>query len=261
MACKLARSMRPRAATTVVVALLACSIASAQTDTAPSEPSAEPDPNGPAASEPAPSEPAPSEPAPNEPAPGTAAPNEAAPSDPAAGGAVPAAPSEPAASGGAPADFPKALTPQQRAPENLQGWLRERNRRHPALAERPPLVPPPAPPAPESDVPERAVDGYRRRLQSFDEGGVTVLSNRHAAPPPLARVQTVAAVVAPAPRPDPGEQDREESSFTETRSLRAKPPKARRLPSEHGLGWTVFALPVAAIALTLLWLRKRRMSD
>jgi hypothetical protein len=31
------------------------------------------------------------------------------------------------------------------------------------------------------------------------------------------------------------------------------------MPSEHGLGWPVFAVPVAAISLTLLWLRKRRM--
>jgi hypothetical protein len=145
--------------------------------------------------------------------------------------------------------------------ENLQGWLRERNRKPPALAERPALVPPPALPAPESEIPERAVDGYKRRLQSFDEGGVTVLSNRHAAPPPLARVQAAAAVAVPAPRPERGDQDREESSLTETRSLRAKQPKARRLPSEHGLGWPVFAVPVAAISLALLWLRKRRLSD
>ena len=249
MACRSLRSRRQRAATaSVVVALLACGIASAQTDTAASAPSAEPDPH----------EAAPGEPAPNEAAPNEAAPSDPAPSDPAA---KLAAPSEAAAGGAAPADFPKALTPQQRAPENLQGWLRERNRRRPALAERPPPVPP-APlalPAPERDVPESAAAGYKRRLLSFDEGGVTVLSNRHA-PPPLARVQAAAAIAVPAPTPTPSEQDGEDSSLTETRSLRAKQPKARRMPSEHGLGWPLFAVPVAAISLTLLWLRKRRIS-
>ena len=37
--------------------------------------------------------------------------------------------------------FPKTLSPQQRLPENLQGWLRERNRRHPSIAERPQAPP------------------------------------------------------------------------------------------------------------------------
>jgi hypothetical protein len=173
------------------------------------------------------------------------------------------APTEPSA---APADFPKALTPQQRAPENLQGWLRERNRRHPALAERPALVAPatPAPdlPAPEASAPERAIDGYKRRLQSFDEGGVTVLSNRHAPPPPpLARVRSAAAAPVRAPVTVVSEQEPEVSSRTEIRSLRTNQLQARRMPSEQGLGWPVFAVPVAAIGLTLLWLRKRRMPD
>jgi len=167
---------------------------------------------------------------------------------------APSAGSEP---GGGASGFPKALTPQQSLPENLQGWLRERNRRHPALMARPPLAAAPSASA-EVEPPaarEAAVEGYKRRLRSFDEGGVTVLSNRHAQPaPPLARVQAAAAVAVPRaaePEPDP-------TSFSETRSLRVNPPKSRRVVSDQGLGWPVFALPVAAISLALIWLRKRR---
>ena len=88
-----------------------------------------------------------------------------------------AAPADPAASN---SGFPKTLSPQQRLPENLQGWLRERNRRHPAIAERPPAPSQLAPRLAASPMEEQAVEGYKRRLRSFDEGGVTVLSNRHA---------------------------------------------------------------------------------
>jgi len=72
---------------------------------------------------------------------------------------APSAGSEP---GGGASGFPKALTPQQSLPENLQGWLRERNRRHPALMARPPLAAAPSASA-EVEPPaarEAAVEGY-----------------------------------------------------------------------------------------------------
>ncbi|MEO8184742.1 MAG: hypothetical protein ABI895_38525 [Deltaproteobacteria bacterium] len=212
------------AAASMAVALLQCSVASAQSDAGASAP-AEPDPHAAVPAEPDPSGPAP---------------------------------------GAGPAEFPKALTPQQRMPENLQGWLRERNGRR-AVSERPPLAPPltraPAQSAPEANAPDVSIDGYKRRLHSFNEGGVTVLSNRHAVPPPLARVRAAEAVVVPTPVPMVAEQEPEEPTLTETRSLRTDQLKASRLPSEQSLSWTVFAVPVAAISLTLLWLRKRRTSS
>ena len=162
--------------------------------------------------------------------------------------------------------FPKTLSPQQRLPENLQGWLRERNRRHPAVAERPPTPPLNlAPQAAPND--EQAVDGYKRRLRSFDEHGVTVLSNRHAvlntpepAPEPVAATAAVAvAATVPAPRL---EEDPEPDSprVTETRSLRAKQ-KANASRPEPGLGWPAYAVPIAAIGLALIWLRRRRQTE
>jgi len=207
------------AAASMAVALLPCSVANAESDAGAGAP-AEPDPHA----------------------------------------AVPAEP-DPSNPGAAPAEFPKALTPQQRLPENLQGWLRERNGRR-AVSERPPLAPPltraPAPSAPEANAPDVSIDGYKRRLQSFNEGGVTVLSNRHAVPPPPAQVRAAEAVVAKAPVPVVAEQEPEEPTLTETRSLRTNQLKAPRMPSEQSLSWTVFAVPVAAISLTLLWLRRRR---
>jgi len=245
---------RSAAAACVVVVLLPLGLARAQTDAGANPPPAEPDPQtvdvvarDPAAHDPAARDPNASAP--------SAEPPPTAEGAPATGGPG-------AATGG----FPKALTPQQSSPENLQGWLRERNRRHPGLAERAPFVAPPglapAVPGRDANATERAVEGYRRRLQSFDEGGVTVLSNRHALQaPPLARVQGTQAAPVPPPQPVVVEPDREESSVTETRSLRTNQLKARGLPSEHGLGWAVFAVPVAAISLTLLWLRKRRTTS
>ena len=239
---------RGAAAASVVLALLPCRVASAQTDEAAGAPPTETDPH---AAEPAGNDPSAAAPSA---APGTEPPA-AAPGEPPSG--APASPPDPA-----PAGFPKALTPQQRLPENLQGWMRERMRGHSAIAEKPP-VPAPAPfqAAPAADTAEPAFEGYKRRLHSFDERGVTVLSNRRALPPaPVAPVQSTAAVVVPTPEPVVVEPYAEESSVTETRSLRTNQLKARHLPSEQGLSWPVFAVPVAAISLTLLWLRKRRTS-
>jgi hypothetical protein len=162
---------------------------------------------------------------------------------------------EPGATG---TGFPKALTPRQTLPENLQGWLRERNRRHPAMMARPPV--PPTPSGAAEPPVEPDIEGYRRRLRSFDEHGVTVLSNRHTEPaPPLARIQAAPAVAAPVP--GVSEPEPEVPSFTETRSLRATRAKPRQVVSDPGLGWPVFAVPVAAISLALLWLRKRRAAE
>jgi hypothetical protein len=170
-------------------------------------------------------------------------------------GAAPEA-AQPAANSGG---FPKTLSPQQRLPENLQGWLRERNRRSPA-AERPPA---PLPHLAESRAEEQqAVEGYKRRLRSFDEGGVTVLSNRHAAPPPPEPVAATAAIAVAATVPAPRvEEDPEPEvpSVTETRSLRARQ-KMKAPLSDHELGWPAFAVPVAAVGLGLIWLRRRRQA-
>jgi hypothetical protein len=174
----------------------------------------------------------------------------------------PNAEAEPTANSG----FPKTLTPQQRLPENLQGWLRERNRRHPALAERPHPAPanlaPQMAEAPSEESP--TVEGYKRRLLSFDEHGVTVLSNRHAAVPapepprqPIAATAAI-AVTATVPAPHTEEDlDSEPPSYTETRSLRAQQ-KVKAPAPDPGLGWPAFAVPIAAIGLGLIWLRRRR---
>src|SRR5262245_30819192 len=66
----------------------------------------------------------------------------------------------------------KTLSAQQRLPENLQGWMRERNRLHSAFVERSAAAPEPS--APSSPVEEENVrrkasaEEYKRRLQSFD---------------------------------------------------------------------------------------------
>jgi hypothetical protein len=165
--------------------------------------------------------------------------------------------------------FPKTLTPQQRLPENLQGWLRERNRRHPALAERPRTPAPNLAPqvAAEPSQESQTVDGYKRRLRSFDEHGVTVLSNRHATVPapepprqPVAATAAIAVAAAvPAPRAEE-DAEPEPPSYTETRSLRAKPKAKAPLPDQD-LGWPAFAVPIAAIGLGLIWLRRRRQAN
>lgn len=239
MASRLARIIRRRAASaSVILAFVPCSVANAQTDEATSAQAAE-DVHA-------------AEAAANDPS--AAAPSAEAESP---------APSEPRASGApntASSGFPKTLTPQQRLPENLQGWMRERTRGHSGLAERPALPAEPFRPVPAADATEPAYDGYKRRLHSFNEDGVTVLSNRRAPPSlPLARVEGAAAVVVPAARPVLGEPDLEESTVTARHSLRTNQLNAH-LPSDHGLGWPVFAVPVAAISLTLLWLRRRRMA-
>ena len=177
----------------------------------------------------------------------------------------PNAGTEPTANSG----FPKTLSPQQRLPENLQGWMRERNRRHPALVERPHPPPPNLAPqmaeAPSEESP--TVEGYKRRLLSFDEHGVTVLSNRHAAvpapEPPREPIAATAAIAVAATVPAPHEEEDSESeppSYTETHSLRAQQKVKAPLP-DPGLGWPAFAVPIAAIGLGLIWLRRRRQTN
>ena len=177
-----------------------------------------------------------------------------------------AAPADPAASN---SGFPKTLSPQQRLPENLQGWLRERNRRHPAIAERPPAPSQLAPRLAASPMEEQAVEGYKRRLRSFDEGGVTVLSNRHAvleSPEPAAErvaepVAAAAAIAVAATVPAPRVEDEPEpASLTETRSLHGQRKAKAPLP-DQGVGWPAFAVSVAAVGLGWIWLRRRRQTD
>jgi hypothetical protein len=180
--------------------------------------------------------------------------------EPSAEAQAPAAPAaaEPAASIGG---YPKTLTPQQRLPENLQGWMRERNRLHP-IAERP--IAPPASLAPQlAENPARArqvIEGYQRRLRSFDENGVTVLSNRRVpvAPEPEPQPVATAAIAVAATVPAPQlEEDPEPVRITETHSLRTRQ-KAKAPAPDQGLGWPRFAVPIAAIGLGLIWLRRRR---
>ena len=115
---------------------------------------------------------------------------------------------------------------------------------------------------------EQAVEGYKRRLRSFDEHGVTVLSNRHAAEPPPERAPAPVAATAaiavaatvPAPRLEDEPEAEEAPRRTETHSLRAQQTAKAALP-DQGLGWPAFAVPVAAIGLALIWLRRRRQTD
>jgi len=160
-------------------------------------------------------------------------------------------------------DFPKTLSPQQRLPENLQGWLHERNRLHPVKVERaPPSLGPESPANEEAGRRKAAVAEYQRRLQSFDENGVTVLSNRHAAPPVVRVAARAPAPASPAPAARPAAPELEpEPERVETRSLRTNQLQARHSISEPGLGWSAFAAALAAIGLGWVWLRRRRAAD
>ena len=220
----------------------------------PAEPmgsEAQADPNaaaagaGALAAEPSPQQPSPQQPSPQQPS-----------------------PQQPAAQQPVPPGL-KALTPSQRLPENLQGWMRERQRRNPALMERHAA----APAEPTFARPQRsddpAVEVLKRRLQSFDEGGVTVLSNRHARTEPVApaltRVASAAAVsppadgtgpVAAAAPEEPFEPATDRATSVETRSLRAQP--SRSATEDATPQWPIWLAVCAALGLTVLWLRRRR---
>lgn len=213
--------------------------------------------------------PAPAEPAEPE-AEGTAA--AGAPSSSGAaesGGAAGSGAAEPAPPPGL-----KALAPSQRLPENLQGWMRERQRRNPALVERRPLSDTPPSARPQLTHEETNVEGLKRRLRSFNEGGVTVLSNRRDAVGPVApevtRVAAAAAVPRPAPAPEPSaqpveddaepeEDDEDDAPVVETRSLRPQPAsKPASAPAESSVQWPAWLAVCAGLGLVVVWLRKRR---
>lgn len=163
----------------------------------------------------------------------------------------------------------KSLSPSQRLPENLQGWMRERQRRNPALIERSASqaqLQPPLAQQQSSDDP--AVDVLKRRLRSFDEGGVTVLSNRHdrtaltrvattaavspaASPPTVALSRTVAESA-----PEEPFEPATETASVETRSLRALP--SRSAAQDATPRWPAWLALCAALGLAVVWLRKRR---
>jgi hypothetical protein len=163
----------------------------------------------------------------------------------------------------------KSLSPSQRLPENLQGWMRERQRRNPALIERSARsaqLQPALAQQQSSDDPE--VDVLKRRLRSFDEGGVTVLSNRRdrtgPVAPALTRVAATAAVSRPAalsravaePAPEEPFEPAIETASVETRSLRALP--SRSAAQDSTPRWPAWLAVCAALGLGVVWLRKRR---
>jgi hypothetical protein len=164
---------------------------------------------------------------------------------------------------------PKTLREGQRLPENLQSWLHDR------VASRPPRIvrstgstttAAVASPEREPDPVEDSRAVRSRRMRSFDEAGITVLSNRASQDSPsLARVEPT-RVAAPAPllpppepteiEPDPEE---EPSRVTETRSLRAGVARASvpRRSFDDGFGWATLAAGGSALGLAALWFRRR----
>jgi hypothetical protein len=163
----------------------------------------------------------------------------------------------------------KSLSASQRLPENLQGWMRERQRRNPALIERsaPPAQLQPAL-AQQQSSDDPSVDVLKRRLRSFDEGGVTVLSNRRdrtePVAPALTRVAAAAAVTRTAalsrtvaePAPEEPFEPAIEMASVETRSLRAQP--SRSAAQDTTPRWPAWLALCAALGLAVVWLRKRR---
>jgi hypothetical protein len=165
----------------------------------------------------------------------------------------------------------KTLSPSQRLPENLQGWMRERQRRNPALVERRPVSGSEPSTLPRLTQEETNVEGLKRRLRSFSEGGVTVLSNRHEAVGPVApqvtRAAAEAAVARPAPVPAPGaqpadapepEESADDAPSVETRSLRAQPATPSAPAEDASPQWPAWLAVCAGLGLVVVWLRKRR---
>jgi hypothetical protein len=188
---------------------------------------------------------------------GSSAPEPATPPQPPAAAAGNTAEPEAAATA------PKTPRETQRLPENVQSWLHDRGAHRPARIARS------ASSTTTAVVPPGAVEDSRavrsRRMRSFDEAGITVLSNRVSeAPAPLARVEPsrVAAPAPPPPRPEPAEiepeLEPEPSHVTETRSLRAGMGRAApRRTLDDGFGWATLAAGGSALGLAALWFRRR----
>jgi hypothetical protein len=152
-------------------------------------------------------------------------------------------------------------------PENLQGWMRER-RAHDAAGgvsvEKP--VPSAVPrPAPLAEPEPARSDEPHRPLRSFEQNGMTVLSNRGTERPSPAPGPVLAAVrVAPTPpgrsRP-PGETEVDPPEITETRSLRALDAARVSRPTEReSYTWPLIAVATGGLGLAALWLRRRNDS-
>jgi len=197
---------------------------------------------------------------------GASAPEQAAPPAPPAVAEANATEPEASDPGKGAGFVPKTLRDGQRLPDNLQSWLHERGgsrptriARHAASAS---ALAAHEQPHPGSDESARAVRS--RRMRSFDEAGITVLSNRLSqSPASLARV-TPARIAEPAPRPrrpEPTEVEPElepePSEVTETRSLRAKRAPARHSTFDDGFGWASLAAGGSALGLAALWFRRR----
>lgn len=163
--------------------------------------------------------------------------------------------------------FPKTLLRQQRLPENLQGWMRDRRpaRDSTAGASAEKLVPNPAPhppPAPPPEPEPSRGDEPHRPLRSFEQNGITVLSNRGTENTPPAPAPALAAVrIAPAPPTrsrTPGETEVDPPEITETRSLRALDAARVSRPTEReSYTWPLIAVATGGLGLAALWLLRR----
>jgi hypothetical protein len=152
-------------------------------------------------------------------------------------------------------------------PENLQGWMRERRARDSGAGvsvekPAPSTVPRPAPLA--EPEPARS-DEPHRPLRSFEQNGMTILSNRVVERPSPVPAPALAAVrVAPPPpvrsRP-PGETEVDPPEITETRSLRALDAARVTRPTEReSYTWPLIAVFTGGLGLAALWLRRRNDS-
>jgi hypothetical protein len=157
--------------------------------------------------------------------------------------------------------------------ENLQNWLHDRGTGRPPRIARNAAAAAPAQPEREPGAFDESAGAIRsRRMRSFDEAGITVISNRLSQSPDALTRVAPARVAGPAPRPprpEPTEVepelereaerelDREPRRVTQTRSLRAARFAGPKHAFEDGFGWATLAAGGSALGLAALWFRRR----